>query len=265
MGKGEGRGEEVESKRSGILHLLHQRSKQLEIASPLFATVVPVSTSATTPDARPLRKDAERNRRRILDAAGDLFAEEGLHVTLDAVADRAGVGVGTVYRRFADKDALIDALFEDRLDEVAAIAEAALQHDDAWAGLVLFLERALELHAHDRGLKELVFTTTHGRDRVATARDRIKPLVARIVDRAHASGALRADVGTTDMAVLQLMITSVMEYAGETAPDVWRRCLSVVLDGLRAAPGARTLPVPALTDDQLDATMACGLSARPRR
>jgi AcrR family transcriptional regulator len=235
--------------------------------SPLFATVVPVSTSATTtPDGRPLRKDAERNRRRILDAAGDLFAEEGLHVTLDAVAARAGVGVGTVYRRFADKEALIDALFEDSLDDVAAIAAEALEHEDAWDGLVLFLEGALELHAHNRGLKELVFTTTHGRDRVATARDRIKPLVARLVDRAHASGALRADIVTTDMAVLQLMLTSVMEYAGDTAPDVWRRCLAVVLDGLRAEPGPRTLPVAALTDDQLDATMACGmLAARPRR
>ena len=67
------------------------------------------------------------------------------------------------------------------------------------------------------------------------------------------------------MAVLQLMLTSVMEYAGETAPDVWRRCLTVVLDGLRAEPRLSALPVPALTDDQLDATMACGLGARPRR
>jgi AcrR family transcriptional regulator len=226
---------------------------------------VVVPLSATTPADRPLRKDAERNRRRILDAAGELFAQEGLHVTLDAVARRAGVGVGTVYRRFADKEALIDALFEDRIEEVAAIAEEALGHEDAWAGLVAFFERSLELHAHDRGLKELVFTTAHGRDRVASARDRVKPLVNRLVDRAHASGALRADIETTDMSVLQLMMVSVMDYAGDTAPEVWRRCLAVVLDGLRAGPGMRSLTVPALTDDQLDATMACGLGARARR
>ena len=209
-------------------------------------------------DERPLRKDAERNRRRILDAAGELFAERGLHVTLDAVAQRAGVGVGTVYRRFADKEALIDALFEDRIEEVAALAETGLEADDAWDGLVLFLERSMELHAHDRGLKELLFTTAHGRDRVAAARERIKPLVTVLVERAQAAGGLRADVQATDLAVVQLMVTSVMEYAGDTAPEVWRRGLAIVLDGLRARPDATAFAAPALTDDELDATMAAG-------
>ncbi|MDX6685079.1 MAG: hypothetical protein QOF86_1207, partial [Baekduia sp.] len=91
-----------------------------------------MATLPTAPDERPLRKDAERNRQRILDAARALFAEEGLHATLDAVAARAGVGVGTVYRRFADKEALIDALFEERIDEVVEIAEAALAVEDPW-------------------------------------------------------------------------------------------------------------------------------------
>jgi AcrR family transcriptional regulator len=225
-----------------------------------------VSSVTTTPDERPLRKDAERNRQRILDAARELFAEEGLHVTLDAVAAKAGVGVGTVYRRFPDKEQLIDALFEARIGEVVAIAEEALRCEDAWEGLVLFFERSLDLHAHDRGLKELLFTTAHGRDRVGRARDAIKPVVTRVVARAQASGALRPDIETTDMPVLQMMLTSVMEYAGETAPDVWRRCLAVVLDGLRAGPDARSpFPAAALSDAQLDATMACGFRPPPRR
>src|SRR3954470_22243281 len=75
---------------------------------------------------RPLRKDAERNRQRIMAAAGQLFAEVGLAASLDAVAERAGVGVGTVYRRFPDKESLIDALFEERIDAVVAIAEECL-------------------------------------------------------------------------------------------------------------------------------------------
>ena len=216
-------------------------------------------------DDRPLRKDAERNRRRILDAAGELFAEQGLHVTLDAVAARAGVGVGTVYRRFADKDALIDALFEVRIEEVVAVAEEALRREDPWEGLVAFFERALELHAHDRGLKELLFTTAHGRERVSRARARIKPLVTRVVERAQESGQLRADVEVTDMPVLQLMLTAVMEYAGDTAPEIWRRCLAIVLDGLRAGPDAHPLTTPALTDDELDSTMASSLRRRARR
>ena len=78
---------------------------------------------APTPAERPLRKDAERNRQRILAAAGELFAERGLGVTLDDIARHAGVGVGTVYRRYPDKEVLIDALFEQRIEALCAVAE----------------------------------------------------------------------------------------------------------------------------------------------
>lgn len=224
------------------------------------------SVTSITPEDRPLRRDAERNRQRILDAARELFAEEGLRVTLDAVAARAGVGVGTVYRRFADKEALIDALFEARMDEVVEIAQRALACDDPWAGVVLFFDEAMELHVADRGLKELIFSTAHGRERVAGARERIKPVVTQVVERAKASGQLRADFQTTDVPILQLMLTAVMEYTGDTDPRVWRRCLVLMLDGMRAEPGARTpLPCTALSDGQLDAAMARGLSSAPRR
>src|SRR5262249_42662504 len=94
---------------------------------------------------RPLRRDAERNRLRILDAARELCAERGLEVTLDDVAHRAGVGVGTVYRRFPDKEQLIDALFEERLVEFSAIGEEALAAEDPLEGLGSFLERMIEL------------------------------------------------------------------------------------------------------------------------
>jgi AcrR family transcriptional regulator len=91
--------------------------------------------------ARPLRRDAERNRQRILKAAAEVFAERGLEVSLDEVARHAGVGVGTVYRRFPTKDDLIEALFMDRIDEVATLAEQAAQDPDPWAGLVSFMMR----------------------------------------------------------------------------------------------------------------------------
>jgi AcrR family transcriptional regulator len=221
--------------------------------------------ASTPPEDRPLRKDAERNRRRILEAARELFAEEGLHVTLDAVAARAGVGVGTVYRRFADKEALIDALFEARIAEVVDVAERALASEDPWAGIVQFFDEAMELHVADRGLKELIFSTAHGRDRVCGARERIKPIVTRVVERAKESGALRPDFQTTDVPVIQLMLTAVMEYAGDVDVGLWRRCLVLVLDGMRAEPGARTaLPCMALSDEQLDVAMARGLHSQRR-
>jgi AcrR family transcriptional regulator len=208
---------------------------------------------------RPLRKDAERNRRRILAAAGELFAEAGLQVTLDAVAERAGVGVGTVYRRFTDKEALIDALFEERIEEVVAIADEACAMDDPWDGLVAFLDRAVALHGADRALKDIVFSAAHGRDRVARARARIKPVVGRLVARAQAEGRLREDFEITDTPVIQLMLTAVIEYAGEEGPDVWRRYLAVLVDGLRAEAARTPMAPAALTDEQLDGVMGRGL------
>src|ERR1700694_204012 len=99
---------------------------------------------------RPLRKDAERNRQRIIEAATELFAERGLGVTLNDVAHYAGVGVGTVYRRYPDKADLIEEVFEHRLGELAGLAEAARDDPDPWKGLTNFLERSLELQARDR-------------------------------------------------------------------------------------------------------------------
>src|SRR5689334_20697525 len=102
------------------------------------------------------RKDVVRNRQRILDAAQELFAERGLGVTLHDIADRAGVGVGTIYRHFPDKAELIDLLFEERLERMEELAHQALADPDPWHAVVWFHERSLELQSRDRGLKELL-------------------------------------------------------------------------------------------------------------
>src|SRR5581483_1750307 len=130
---------------------------------------------------KPLRKDAERNRQRILDAARELFMERGLGVTLNDVAHHAGVGVGTVYRRFPDKAQLIDGLFEQRVEEIVAIAQAAMEDPDPWQGLVSFLEGALELQAEDRAIKELILGGSGGLERVSRIRARMYPLVNDLV------------------------------------------------------------------------------------
>src|SRR3954470_6344577 len=100
---------------------------------------------------RPLRKDAARNRDRLLAAARELFAEHGLDVTLNDIAHHAGVGVGTAYRRFRDKGAVIDALFEESLEALAVVASEALEDVDAWRGLVVYLERSHHMQFGDRG------------------------------------------------------------------------------------------------------------------
>ena len=213
--------------------------------------------SSPTHSERPLRRDAERNRQRILEAARAAFAEDGLSVTLDEIARRAGVGVGTIYRRFPDKEQLIDALFESRMNEFAAEAEAALLADDAWTGLVRFLERATEQHACDRGFKEVALSGTHGLERVARARQLMFPLVSRLVARAQADGSLRADVEATDLPLLQLMLGSLSECTREVDPEAWRRYLGILTDGLRTRRDEPTpLGTPALTPEQTQATMS---------
>jgi AcrR family transcriptional regulator len=106
--------------------------------------------------ALPLRKDAEVNRGRLLAAAREVFAESGLDVTMHDVAAQAGVGVGTAYRRFANKDEIIDSLSGEHVGQVAAIAASALEDPDAWNGLTTFLERLLQLQQEDRGLMEIL-------------------------------------------------------------------------------------------------------------
>jgi AcrR family transcriptional regulator len=212
---------------------------------------------------RPLRKDAERNRQRILTAAREVFAARGLTASLDDIAHEAGVGVGTVYRRFPDKEALIDALFEARMEDFRALAEHAASVEDPWEALVGFLEGAVGMQAADRGLKELVLCSGRGLERVATVRGQIAPLVAQVVARAVDAGVLRADVSHRDIPLINMMLGTVADAAREVESDLWRRYLGIVLDGLRAeraAPSA--LPVPALGDEDLDRAMQAWRPAR---
>ena len=215
-----------------------------------------MSTSPSTD--RPLRRDAERNRQRILEAAREAFAADGLAVTLDEIARRAGVGVGTVYRRFADKEQLIDALFEERIGEMVALTQALLREDDAWEALVRFLEGATAMHADDRGLKEVALSGTHGMERVARARQQMYPLVTRLVERAQEQGSLRPDMEPTDVPLLQLMLGSLSDCTRDVDPQIWRRFLGILTDGLRTR---RDRPSPlsraALEVQQVQQTMRC--------
>jgi AcrR family transcriptional regulator len=202
-----------------------------------------------------LRRDAERNRALILEAAREAFAERGLGVTLDEVARRAGVGVGTVYRRFADKEALVEALFEERVRAIVELGHAALAEEDPWDGVVRWVEGMLGLVAADRGLHDVLTSTAYGRERVAEARGQIAPLAIRIVERAQEAGRLRADFSAGDVPMLIFMIGRLAEYTHGVAPDLWQRYAAMFLDGARAGAGPEPLPVPALEIEQVSAVM----------
>ncbi len=210
----------------------------------------------TNPE-RPLRRDAERNRQRILDAARELFAEHGLGVTLNDIAHHAGVGVGTVYRRFPDKAQLIEELFEQRLEDLVGLASAALDEPDAWHGLKTFLRRALELQANDRGVKDLITASTDGLDRVAKIRSRLLPIGLELVSRAREAGQIRTDIAAQDLPVIQLMLSTLIDASRDVSPDLWRRYLGIITRGLSAHPDQEPeLETAPLAPDQVDHVMS---------
>jgi AcrR family transcriptional regulator len=202
---------------------------------------------------RPLRKDAERNRERILEAARELFAKRGLGVTLNDVAHHAGVGVGTVYRRFPNKELLIESLFQEHLDEWARLFEDGLADPDTWRAVVSVHERALELWAGNRGLKEIILGAPQASQRATQQRAQLHPLAARLIERAQAAGEIRPDATTQDFGVVMLMVGAVMDAAEDVEPELWRRYLRIALQGLR--PEASTLEpltVSAVEPAQMD-------------
>ncbi|MDO9406939.1 TetR/AcrR family transcriptional regulator [Patulibacter sp.] len=192
----------------------------------------------------PLRRDARRNVQRIRAAALEVFREQGLGASHEVIARRADVSVGTVYRRFPDREELIDALLDDELLVVVDIAQQALDTPDAWDGLVALLERSLELASANVALQQLLTGSQHGSHRVERIRARLEPLAAAVMQRARDSGAIRADADTQDLPLLQLMLSSLLDASRDLAPQLWRRYLAIFLDGLRPGEPRTQLPPP---------------------
>ncbi|WP_407665604.1 TetR/AcrR family transcriptional regulator [Mycolicibacterium vinylchloridicum] len=217
-----------------------------------------VTLARVRPDStkeRPLRKDAQRNRQRIIDAARDLFAQKGLEPSLNDVAHHARVGVGTVYRRFATKESLLEAIFEEGLNELSALAERAALQQDSWQGFAWFVEQMCQLTATDRGLREVAFSKSCAGDRVNSAQERLVPALNKLVERAQADGHLRPEIAAPDMPILGLLAGTVSEFAGAVNTELWRRYVALLIDGLRCRPEQTRLPVDALSEAELDLAM----------
>lgn len=217
-----------------------------------------------TPSRTRLRRDAARNRERLLAAARELLATRGPGVSLNDIAHHAGVGVGTAYRRFPNKDAVVDALFEEALDDMAHLARESLAASSAWDGLASFLERSLDLQFGDRGLGVLMNDPALGDERAAEARTRIAPLLEQLVDRARREGCVRPDLHQSDLIFLQVALSAILHRSAGVAPQLYRRYLEMFLDGVR--PTASTpLPVPALDSAQTHRAMTEPRRTHPRK
>ncbi|AXK88189.1 TetR/AcrR family transcriptional regulator [Nocardia farcinica] len=212
-----------------------------------------VKQAAAPSPPRRLRADAARNQQRIVAAARELFADHGLEITLDDVAERAGVGVGTVYRRFANKRELIAEVFEQNMRDFAVAAEQAAAHEDPWLGLVEFFEYACRHLADNRGFSEVMLELHDDPDHFTQFRDRIKPTIAAVVDRARAAGMLQPEIEASDFFALVHMIDAIADFAKPANPEVWQRYAAIALNGVRAGAAPRMpLTVRAMTEDEIE-------------
>jgi AcrR family transcriptional regulator len=211
--------------------------------------------------ARPLRADAERNRQRILDAATELFAERGVDVAVEDIAARACVGIGTFYRRFPDREALVEAVFANKLDRILELAEAARAIEDPWDAFRTFVVTVARMHAQDRGLKDVTLSSDRGQERVAAFRSRIQPIAMELLERAKTAGAVRDDLSPFDIPMIHRAVSAIAELTRDVAPEYFERTLTLLIDGL-ARERATTTPMPA---PPLDLDQFATIMGRHRR
>jgi AcrR family transcriptional regulator len=191
-----------------------------------------------------MRRDARRNRARLIAEAKVLFAERGIDAPLDELASRAEVGAGTLYRHFPSRDALIRALYDDGVAELQSHAAEILDADTAWGQVERWLE-ILSGWLAERPYIPGVLRRVAELDPDHRPGMEFQALLDDIVERAQEEGALRPDVTAVDLGVLVDMLGSLGQYGGAYLP-YWRRQLTIVLDGLRARPDATALPGAAL-------------------
>jgi AcrR family transcriptional regulator len=203
----------------------------------------------------PLRSDARRNLDQILAAAKELFAEQGAQVPMEEIARRASVGVGTLYRRFPDRVALIRAVAQTTFVGVVAGTKAAIAEEPtAWDALGRILRQSAELRLSMRLMASspTAIAVIKADPEVARCRRELVELLDGVVRAAQAEGTLRRDVGAADVALMAAATLhptrGLSEDAAEQIPD---RMLVVLLDGLRAGRSSR-LPGRPITLSDLD-------------
>jgi AcrR family transcriptional regulator len=197
------------------------------------------------------RRDAQRNRRLLTDTAREVFAEQGLDAPLDVIARRAGVGNATLYRHFPTRAALVDEVFRDALGETTAAGERARGAQDAWTGLTQYLHTVFAGLAADRGANDLMTTDLEGVTSLAAVHAHNRRTLDELLARGRAQGTIRPDLTTDDLLFALAALGRAVPALTATAPDAWRRPLTLLLAALRPDPTAPPLPAPPLTPGQL--------------
>jgi AcrR family transcriptional regulator len=191
-----------------------------------------------------MRSDAARNHQRVLAAAREVLAKHGSDTTMELIAAAAGVGVGTVYRRFGTKDALIDELVRQIFDDMLATAQSAVGRGDG-SGLEIYLRALGAAFLQHRGHMHLLDSRAPARG----AAEQLRGLIGQLVDQARDNGLVGPDTTLGDVMTLIWAIRGIIETSAEVAPHAWQRHLDIHLTGLRysASPSRR----PSISTAQL--------------
>jgi AcrR family transcriptional regulator len=206
--------------------------------------------ATTDAAARPMRSDARRNRELVLSAAEAVFSEMGLRAQVEEVARRAGVGVGTVCRHFPTKQALIEAVLEAMYESLLDDARRALEQPDPGAAFQTFVFALSEFQDRHRALAEHMATEIEVPESSQPVRDALRETIDALVTRAQDAGAIRADIGSADVALLFSGVAHATALAGDLQPVLRKRYVALILDGLRPL-AASPLPGKPLDFSQL--------------
>ncbi|WP_382306828.1 TetR/AcrR family transcriptional regulator [Herbiconiux sp. UC225_62] len=200
--------------------------------------------------ANPIRRsraDAERNRRRILDAASRVFAEYGPRATLNDVARAGSVGVGTVYRKYVDKEELLDALFDDKIGSILQVVRDAAAIEDAGEAFRAYLRGIIELHACDRSLATVLFGPGRYERLAGENFAELASTADSLIAAAVAAGELHEGFTRQDTVVLAVMVATVAGATRDADTSVWRRYSEIVVHGTRATAGSVAVSHPPLS------------------
>jgi AcrR family transcriptional regulator len=196
----------------------------------------------TAADAPAMRADARRNREKVLKAGRKCLADDGLDAQMEDIARRAKVGVGTVYRHFPTKDALVEALAAERFKGLTEKAREALDDPDPWAGFAEFMHYSASVQANDRALSEIMGARPEVMSEAAEESGLFEP-VSKLIAKAQKAGSLRRDVVPEDVPLLMCGLARAPRRDSKGPESNWERYLGIVLDGLRA-PAITKLPPP---------------------
>lgn len=193
---------------------------------------------------RPMRRDAARNHQLVVEAAREVLAEFGTDASMEMIASRAGVGVGTVYRRFPNKEALVDEIAGQLLRRLTDEARRALALADG-TGLESFLRVVGQSLSEHRGYAEKLVGHTK-----AACVEQLRDLMTELLEQAERAGRVAPGIELGDVMTVIWGLRGIVETSGPVAPDAWRRHLDIQLAGLRSAAPSPSAH-PALTRAEL--------------